>query len=41
MFGAVAKTYFAEKIGIDPHKIVRRVHHAVRRKEERVRRCRP
>ena len=30
MFGAIAKTYFAEKMGIDPAKICCRVDHAVR-----------
>ena len=37
MFGAVAKSYFAEKVGIDPKRHLRRVHHALRRQKERVR----
>ena len=37
MFGAVAKTYFAEKIGVDPPPDVRGVHHALHGEEERVR----
>ena len=36
MFGAVAKSYFAQKLGVDPAQDLRRLHHALRRQEERM-----
>ena len=35
MFGALVKTYYAEKMGIDPKDICRRVRHALYREEVR------
>ena len=33
MFGAITKTYFAEKIGVDPREDLQRCHHAVHRQK--------
>ena len=41
MFGAVAKSYFAEKMGVDPQRHLCGVHHALHRQKERVRPCPP
>ncbi len=37
MFGAIAKTYYAKLLGVDPAKSVLRLHHAVRGQETRMR----
>ena len=41
MFGAVSKTWFTEKMGLDPKKTVLHLDHAVSGQEGRMRTCRP